>query len=155
MENKNKKEPTEKSQNQTKDFPRRFFSMHLFSSIVYFALTFYIPIGIMKTETHIRSLQNPTKFVKIAKNSRDSTITYKSRLLKYKINKSILNQNKCKLTRNQQPTTPRPGSALLGLAGSPWDGSFRNRAPIPGRIRRTRKSVPLPQSEDSKWTIVS
>ena len=47
----------------------------------------------MITETHIRNLQNPTKFVKIAKNSRNSTITHKSRLLKYKINKSILNQN--------------------------------------------------------------
>lgn len=57
----------------------------------------------MITETHIRNLQNPTKFVKIAKNSRDSTITHKSRLLKYKINKSILNQNKCQLTRNKQP----------------------------------------------------
>ena len=77
--------------------------MHLFSSIIYFALTFYIPIGIMITETHIRNLQNPTKFVKIAKNSRNSTITHKSRLLKYKINKSILNQNKCQLTRNKQP----------------------------------------------------
>ena len=57
----------------------------------------------MITETHIRNLQNPTKFVKIAKNSRNSTITHKSRLLKYKINKSILNQNKCQLTRNKQP----------------------------------------------------
>ena len=55
----------------------------------------------MITETHIRNLQNPTNFVKIAKNSRDSTITHKSRLLKYKINKSILNQNKCQLTRNK------------------------------------------------------
>lgn len=57
----------------------------------------------MITETHIRDLQNPTKFVKVAKNSRNSTITHKSRLLKYKINKSILNQNKCQLTRNKQP----------------------------------------------------
>lgn len=57
----------------------------------------------MITETHIRNLQNSTKFVKIAKNSRNSTITHKSRLLKYKINKSILNQNKCQLTRNKQP----------------------------------------------------
>ena len=99
--------------------------MHLFLSIIYFALTFYIPIGIMITETHIRSLQNLTKFVKIAKNLRDSTITHKSRLLKHNINKSILNQHKSKskLKRNQQPTTPRPGSALSGLVGSPWDGS--------------------------------
>ena len=103
--------------------------MHLFLSIKYFALTFYIPIGIMITETHIRSLQNLTKFVKIAKNLRDSTITHKSRLLKHNINKSILNQHKSKskskskLKRNQQPTTPRPGSALSGLVGSPWDGS--------------------------------
>ena len=79
----------------------------------------------MITETHIRRLQNPTKFVKIAKNLRDSTITHKSRLLKHNINKSILNQHKSKskLKRNQQPTTPRPGSALSGLVGSPWDGS--------------------------------
>ena len=99
--------------------------MHRFSSIIYFALTFYIPIGIMITETHIRILQNLTKFVKIAKNLRDSTITHKSRLLKHNINKSILNQHKSKskLKRNQQPTTPRPGSALSGLVGSPWDGS--------------------------------
>jgi len=79
----------------------------------------------MITETHIRNLQNPTKFVKIAKNSRNSTITHKSRLLKYKINKSILNQNKCQLTtqthRGQANSRERP---------------FRNK-------------------EDSKWTIVS
>ena len=75
----------------------------------------------MITETHIRNLQNPTKFVKIAKNSRNSTITHKSRLLKYKINKSILNQNKCQLTRNKQP--PRPGE--LQRASLPQQRGFK------------------------------
>ena len=83
----------------------------------------------MITETHIRNLQNPTKFVKIAKNSRNSTITHKSRLLKYKINKSILNQNKCQLTRNKQP--PKHTAA-----------------------RRTPESVPS-ATRGFKWTIVS
>ena len=75
----------------------------------------------MITETHIRDLQNPTKFVKIAKNSRNSTITHKSRLLKYKINKSILNQNKCQLTRNKQPskhTAARLSSLEFAVGGS-------------------------------------
>ena len=35
----------------------------------------------MITETHIRSLQNPTKFVKIANDPRNPTITHKCRLL--------------------------------------------------------------------------
>ena len=36
-------------------------------SIIYFTLTFYIPIGIILTETHIRDIKKSTKFVKIAK----------------------------------------------------------------------------------------
>lgn len=80
----------------------------------------------MITETHIRSLRNPTKFVKIAKNSRDSTITHKSRLLKHNINKSILNQNKCKLIRNKQPpkhTAARLSSLEFAVDGSAFAGS--------------------------------
>ena len=58
------------------------------------------------------------------KNSRNSTITHKSRLLKYKINKSILNQNKCQLTRNKQPpNTPRPGE--LQRASLPQQRGFK------------------------------